>query len=89
MIASIQFKKKSTETKNKTWKMRFYAEPQRDNIYLYVGREKEREEGMSNILPTSIVSVKRLNAITTSYQYNSIKKHYNLIKVGFTARMLN
>lgn len=89
MIASIQLKKKSTETKNKTWKMRFYAEPQRDNIYLYVGREKEREEGMSNILPTSIVSVKRLNAITTSYQYNSIKKHYNLIKVGFTARMLN
>lgn len=44
---------------------------------------------MSNILPTSIVSVKRLNAIMTSYQYNSIKKHYNLIKVGFTARMLN
>lgn len=68
--------------------MRFYAEPQCNNIYLYVGREKEREEGMSNILPTSIVSVKRLNAITTSYQYNSIKKH-NLIKVGFTARMLN
>lgn len=88
MIASIQLKK-STETKNKTWKMRFYAEPQCNNIYLYVGREKEREEGMSNILPTSIVSVKRLNAITTSYQYNSIKKHYNLIKVGFTARMLN
>lgn len=69
--------------------MRFYAEPQCNNICLYVGREKEREEGMSNILPTSIVSVKRLNAITTSYQYNSIKKHYNLIKVGFTARMLN